>query len=385
MDDIWEMRMLRDTYLEVDLDQLAKNVCEIRNHIGENVALCAVIKANGYGMGAVDIAPTLIQNGATYLAVANLPEAMELRKRDSSWPIWVMGHTPDRYLKIAIENNIVLTVFTLSQAEQIQDIARSAGKIQPIQIKVDTGFNRLGFKTSRKDLKSISNIFKLSNIKIEGIFSHLALASYEEDLIQLKRLLDLKPYFETYDMERAVKYHICDSISAIVYPDFRLDMVRIGAALFGAKSYRYPDFPIETIAKFKTRIAHLKTIESGEGVSYDYKWRARRKSLIATLPFGYADGYPRNMSEQGEVMIDGRRFPIIGVICMDQCMVDVTDLVDAHVGQEVTIFGSDAISIDEISRKSGTNKNEILSRLTRRVPRLYLKGGSINHIRNDLL
>ncbi len=385
MDDIWDLKVLRDTYLEIDLDQLASNVAAIRRHIGEDVALCAVIKANGYGMGAVDIAQTLIENGASCLSVANLPEAMELRKRDSSWPIWVMGHTPDRYLKVAIENNIELTVFTLSQAEQIQEIARTKDKIQRVQIKVDTGFNRLGFKTTRKDLKSILNIFKFPNIKVAGFFSHLALASYEEDLMQLKRLLNLKPYFETYDMERAVKYHICDSISAIAYPDFRLDMVRIGAALFGAKSYRYPDFPVKTIAKFKTRISHLKTIESGEGVSYDYKWRASKKSLIATLPFGYADGYPRNMSGQGEVVIEGSRYPIIGVICMDQCMVDVTELEGAHVGQEVTIFGSDAISIDEISQKSGTNKNEILSRLMQRVPRIYTKSGNIDHIRNDLL
>jgi len=129
----------------------------------------------------------------------------------------------------------------------------------------------------------------------------------------------------------------------------------------------------------------LKTIESGEGVSYDYKWRADKKSLIATLPFGYADGYPRNMTGQGEVVIEGKRFPIIGVICMDQCMVDVTELEDPHVGQEVTIFGPDAISIDELSQKSGTNKNEILTRMMQRVPRLYMKNGSIDHIRNDLL
>lgn len=385
MDDIWDMQILRDTYLEIDLDQLAKNVVAIRRHIGESVDLCAVIKANGYGMGAVDIAPTLIQNGATYLAVANLPEAIQLRKNNSSWPIWVMGHTPDRYLKVAIENDIAMTVFSLSQAEKIQELAHLTGKVQPIQIKVDTGFNRLGFKTSNADIESISSIFEFPNIEIVGVFSHLALASYEEDINQLDRLLVLKSKLENYDVKNIVKYHICDSISGIAYPDFRLNMVRIGAALFGAKSYRYPDFPIETIAKFKTRISHLKTIERGEGVSYDYKWRADRKSVIATLPFGYADGYPRNMTGQGEVVIEGRRFPIIGVICMDQCMVDVTELKDTHVGQEVTIFGSDAISIDELSQKSGTNKNEILSRLMQRVPRLYMKNGSIDHIRNDLL
>ncbi|MBE0449777.1 MAG: alanine racemase [Clostridia bacterium] len=385
MDDNWDSKLLRDTYLEIDLDRLAMNVDVIRRHVGEHVDLCAVIKANGYGMGAVDIAPTLIQNGATYLAVANLPEAMELRKRNSSWPIWVMGHTPDRYLKVAIENDITLTVFTLSQAETIQEIARLTGKIQPIQIKVDTGFNRLGFKITEMDIKSISSIFELANIEVVGVFSHLALASYDEDTKQLELLLGLKAKLELDGAKETVKYHVCDSISAISYPDFRLNMVRVGAALFGAKSYRYPDFPIETIAKFKTRISHLKNIEPGEGVSYDYKWRASRNSVVATLPFGYADGYPRNMTGQGEVVIEGRRFPIIGVICMDQCMVDVTELKGAHVGQEVTIFGSDAISIDELSQKAGTNKNEILSRLMQRVPRVYMKGGSIDHIRNDLL
>lgn len=384
MHDDWDLELLRDTYLEIDLDQLVKNMDEIQKHIGKNVALCAVIKANAYGMGSVDIAPTLIKNGATCLAVANLPEAIELRKKDPSWPVWVMGHTPDRYLKVAIENNIVLTVFTLSQAEKIKEIASSLGKVQPIQVKIDTGFNRLGFKNTCEDQEVISSLFKFENIEVVGVFSHLALASYEEDLKQLNLLLDLKTKLDSIDVKKTVKYHICDSISAIAYADFRLDMVRVGAALYGAKSYRYPDFRVETIAKFKTRISHLKTIEAGAGVSYDYKWRATKESLIATLPFGYADGYPRNMMGQGEVVIDGRRFPIIGVICMDQCMVDVTELDGAHVGQEVIIFG-DSITIEEISQKSGTNKNEILSRLMQRVPRLYIKNGTIDHIRNDLL
>ena len=385
MDDNWDSKLLRDTYLEIDLDRLAMNVNVIRRHIGDHVDLCAVIKANGYGMGAVDIAPTLIENGATFLAVANLLEAIELRKRDSSWPIWVMGHTPDRYLEIAIDNDIVLTVFTKAQAEKVQEIAYEKSKVHKIQIKVDTGFNRLGFKTSKEDIEAISSIFKHTNIEVVGVFSHLALASYEEDIKQLELLLDIKNKLETVDINKTVKYHICDSISGISYPDFRLDMVRIGAALFGAKSYRYPEFPIETIAKFKTRISHLKTIEPGEGVSYDYKWRSKKKALIATLPFGYADGYPRNMTGQGEVVIGGHRCPLVGVICMDQCMVDVTELKDAHVGQEVLIFGPEGVSLDELSQKAGTNKNEILSRLMQRVPRLYMKGGSIDHIRNDLL
>jgi alanine racemase len=371
--------LLRDTHLVVDLDQLATNVQEIHNHIGKDIGLCAVIKANGYGMGAVDIAPTLLENGAALLAVANLLEAMELRKADPDWPILVMGHTPDEYLHVAVDNNIVLTVFTLDQALLINTLAK---KPHPIHIKLDTGFGRLGFETNAASAEAILKIFTLDRLQVDGVFSHLALASREEDEVQLGLLLDLKKRIETEFPGRVRWYHICDSISAIAYPDFRLDMARIGAALYGAKSYRYPDFPIKPIATFKTRISRLKTIEPGEGVSYDYAWKASRKSIIATMPFGYADGYPRSMTGKGTVLIGGIDCPIVGIICMDQCMADVTDVPGVHEGQEVIIYHD---NWDDLSRKAGTNKNEILSRLMPRVPRIYLKNGKTHHIRNDLL
>lgn len=377
--------LLRDTHLEVNLDILAQNVQVIKNHIGHNVAMCAVIKANGYGMGAADIAPTLLENGADYLSVANLLEAYSLRKANPDWPILVMGHTPDEYLDFAMEHNITLTIFTLQQALLLNEsrgtVAHSNSPYS-VHLKIDTGFNRIGFKTDQESLETIRAIFELENIRVEGVYSHLALASYEDDQKQLERFLMIKEYIESHHPNQVKWYHICDSISAIAYPAFRLDMVRVGAALYGMKSYRYPDFPIEPVFKLRTRIAHLKTIEAGEGVSYDYAWRAEKKSVIATLPFGYADGYPRSLTGKGTVLIDGVHCPIIGIICMDQCMADVTAVENVYVGQDVLIYHDD---LGDTAQQSGTNKNEILSRLMQRVPRVYVKNGKIDHIRNDLL
>lgn len=371
--------LLRDTHLVVDLDQLAKNIQEIHSYIGTNIGFCAVIKANGYGMGAVDIAPTLLENGAILLAVATLLEAMELRKENPDWPILVMGHTPDAYLETAVKNNISLTIFSLEQAQLINSLAT---KPHPVHIKLDTGFNRLGFQTDEETTNIILEIFTLNNIQVDGVYSHLALSSRTEDKLQLDQLLELKSKIESKFPGRVKWYHICDSISAIDYPDFRLDMARIGAALYGAKSYRYPNFPIKPISTFKTRISRLKKVEVGEGVSYDYAWKATKSSIIATLPFGYADGYPRSMTGKGTVLVGGVECPIVGVICMDQCMADVTEVPEVHEGQEVIIYHD---NWDDLSHKAGTNKNEILSRLMPRVPRIYIKGGQIHHIRNDLL
>lgn len=371
--------LLRDTHLEVNLDTLAKNIRAIKKHVKQSVSICAVIKANGYGMGAVDIAPTLLENGADYLSVANLLEAHELRKANADWPILVMGHTPDEYLEFALKHNITLTIFTVSQALKLNTLAKSPHKVH---IKIDTGFNRIGFKTDRDNLDDILSILKLENINVEGVYSHLSLASLEADQKQLMQFLKVKEAIERFSPNQVKWYHLCDSISAIAYPDFRFNMARIGAALYGVKSYRYPDFPIESVFKLKTKIAHVKSIEIGEGVSYDYAWRAERKSVIATLPFGYADGYPRSLTGKGTVLINDVECPIVGIICMDQCMADVTEVENVHVGQEVLIYDN---NLDELSQKAGTNKNELLTRLMMRVPRVYIKNGEIDHIRNDLL
>ena len=318
--------------MEINLDNIAYNVRKIKEVVGENVAIAAVVKANAYGHGAVDLAPAIMENGADYLAVATLSEALELRNHYSDYNIFIMGYTPDEYLEYVVKYNITQTIFSLHQAELLNN------KIPKVQIKYDTGFNRLGYKDCQESIDEINKIFDLDNLEIEGIFSHFALAGKEEDDAQYRKLINVIEQLEKKG--RKIKYkHICDSISGIDYPQYRLNMIRPGAIIYGLKSYSDDSVVLKQALTFKTRIYHIKTIEKGEGVSYDYAWRAERRSSIGTLPFGYADGYPRNMRDKGYVTINGKKAPIVGVICMDQCMVDLTDIPEARVGDEAIIYG----------------------------------------------
>lgn len=379
--------LIRDTYVEINLDNIAYNMKTIRKLVGDNVAIAAVVKADGYGHGAVNIAPTIMENGGDYLAVATLSEALELRNNYSDYNIFIMGYTPDEYLEYVVKNNIMQTIFSLRQAEILNDLSKKYGKITKVQIKYDTGFNRLGYKDSQESIDEINKIFDLEHVEVEGIFSHFALAGRKEDDIQYKKLMNVINQLETKG--RTIKYkHICDSISGIDYPEYRLNMIRPGAIIYGLKSYKDDSVVLKQAMTFKTKIYHIKTLEPGEGVSYDYVWKAEKKSIVGTLPFGYADGYPRNMRDKGYVTIHGKKAPIIGVICMDQCMVDLTNIPEAKVGDEAIIYGdgtNNTADIQEISQLAGTNKNEVACRITRRTPRVYIKDGKVDKILNYLL
>lgn len=380
-------QLIRDTYVEINLDNIAYNMKKIKEVVGKDVAIAAVVKANAYGHGAVDIAPTIMENGGDYLAVATLSEALELRKHYSDYGIFIMGYTPDEYLEHVVKNNITQTIFSYRQAELINNLGKQYNKTPKVQIKYDTGFNRLGFKDCQESIDEINKIFELDNIEVEGIFSHFALAGRKEDDIQYEKLMNAVKQLESKG--RKFKYkHICDSISGIDYPEYRLSMIRPGAIIYGLKSYHDESVVLKQAMTFKTKIYHIKTLEKGEGVSYDYLWKADKRRIVGTLPFGYADGYPRNMRDKGFVTIHGKKAPILGVICMDQCMVDLTDIPEAKVGDEAIIYGdgtNNTIDIHEMSKLAGTNKNELVCRITIRTPRVYIKDGKIHKILNYLL
>ncbi len=382
-----EERLLRDTYLEVNLDSLEYNIKEIQKLIGPDIEISAVVKSNAYGFGAVGLASTLVDSGIKYLAVANLLEAVELKDQNSNYPVFIMGHTPDSMLKTVVNKNITSTVFSFYQAKILSDLSKNKNKTTSIHIKYDTGFNRLGFKHSVESMHEIEKIFKLENIYVEGVFSHLALASYEDDLEQLNKFKELIKFLDKKNLGPKY-YHMCDSISGIDYKNFRLDMIRPGAAVYGLKSFKNDDLKLKNIGALKSKISSIKDITKGEGVSYDYTWKADKATTIATIPFGYGDGYPRNMFEKGKVTIDGVRCPIIGVLCMDQCIVDVGEIANPHVGQEVIIWSdgsNNTLSVQELSELAETNKNEIVARTTRRVPRVYIKNNKIHNILNYLI
>lgn len=382
--------MLRDTYIEVDLDRLAHNVKAIRERVGNHACICAVVKADAYGHGSIECAKTIMESGGDYLAVAALTEALELRQVYPDYRIFIMGYTSDENLKYVVKNDITQCIFTYEQALLLDKLGREYNRKPKIHIKYDTGFNRIGFRDCEESIEKIKEIVKLRNIECEGIFSHFALVNDDENKRQFNAFTTAVERIESAGFKFGYK-HICDSIAAIDYPEFCLNMIRPGAILYGMKSFRKNDLDIKQVMKFKTKIAYIKSLKKGEGVSYNHKYKAQRDMLLATIPVGYADGFPRNMFEVGEVTVRGTRVPVAGVICMDQCMIDVTDVEGVGAGDEVIIYGDEeenAVTFAEASQKGGTNKNELLCRFTRRTPRVYIRKGirikELNYLLPDL-
>lgn len=371
------VRELRDTKLVIDLEKIKKNIEVVKDIIGPDVAFMPVIKANGYGHGAVGIAPAIMETNPAYLAVATLSEAVELKEAYPDYPLFVMGHTPDKYLPYVVKYNIAITVFELAQVKLLGKLATEAGKNITVHVKVDTGFHRLGKMPSPEYAQEISRMFDVEGVTVEGIFSHLALTNDEEN----DKQYDMFCAFinELQQQGCVFKYqHIADSIATVDYPQYHMNMVRPGAIIYGMKRNEAATVPVEPALVFKTAISQLHMIKAGEGVSYDYLWKAERDSVVATLPFGYADGYPRNLRDQGYVVIGGIKCPIVGVICMDQCIADVTDVPDIAEGMDAIIYGdgSDAsmgaMTIAEAATLAGSNKNEIIARFLARPERIYI-------------
>lgn len=366
--------IVRDTRVTVDLGRLKHNMQLIREMVGEDVAVMPVVKANGYGHGAVAIAPTLMECGAAYLAVATLSEALDLKEVYPDYPVFILGHTPDRFLHYVVENNITQTVFSLEQVKLLGQLAEKTGKTAKVHVKLDTGFHRLGCMPTPEYEEEVFQMFQTRNVEVEGIFSHLALAGEAEDEEQFRLLTDFIARLEKRGCSFRYQ-HIADSIACVDYPQYRMNMIRPGALIYGMVGFSKGHLPVEQCMTFRTAISQLHTLSAGEGLSYDYLWKAQRDSIIATLPFGYADGYPRNMRDKGYVVIAGVKCPIVGVICMDQCMADVTDVPDVQPGMDAIIYGDGAggtMTIQEASQLAGTNKNEIIARIMERPAREYI-------------
>lgn len=362
---------VRDTVVEVDLWAIAHNLRELRKRLEPKTAVMAVIKADAYGHGAIAVAPTLMENGADYLGVATLSEALELRDAYPDYPVIIIGHTPDRLLHICVERDITMTVFRAEQGRIISEAAETLGKAAKIHLKVDSGLHRLGAVTADE----LWPLCTHKNVLTEGIFTHLALLSDEDDTKQVNFFLDIVNELERRGARFRYK-HVSDSYAAVQSPWFGMDMVRVGALLYGTIVYERNFIDLRQAIRFYTRISCLHTIPKGEGVGYDRGWRAERESRVATLPFGYSDGFPRNVPN-AYVVIKGVKCPIRGLICMDQCMADVTDVPDVHEGDLALIYGdgSDgALSIRETAARLSTNKNELLSLLSLRAPHVYKRG-----------
>jgi alanine racemase len=377
----------RDTWAEVDLDSIGSNVREVRKLLPEEVDIIAVVKANAYGHGDIQTADAAIQAGATMLAVAFLDEALSLRRKGISVPILVLGASRAEDVNVAAEDNIVLTVFQEEWLEKAAKSLHPEGKLS-LHIKVDSGMGRIGVRSSAELESMEARISQDPRLRLEGLFTHFATADELDDEYVKTQLARFK---EMISVLRSVPpcIHSSNSAAALRYPGAYFNAVRLGIAMYGlAPSLEIkPSLPIELSEAFSlhSRLTQVKKLKKGEKVSYGATYEAGADEWIGTIPIGYADGWIRRLQGQ-EVLINGMRTPIVGRICMDQCMVRLPE--EVPVGSVVTLIGKqqkERISIDEIAARLETINYEVPCLISSRVPRLYRKNGEIVALNNPIL
>lgn len=380
------MKTYSRVYARIDLDAIAYNMEQMKLRIDGHTQIMAVIKTDAYGHGAVQVAQMLEKYDYIWgFAVATLDEAVVLRVEGIKKPILVLGCIfPDQYMQM-LENDIRMNVYTEEMAKEISNMARREGKTAYLHIKLDTGMGRLGFSITKESVEAITRISKLSNVRMEGVFTHFAKAD-EKDKTFTKHQIQEFEYMTKTLKEKGVTFayeHCANSAAIIDVPEAKFDIVRAGISTFGL----YPSEEVDKDAvhlkpalALKSHVAFVKEIEPGTPVSYGGTFVAEKKMRIATIPVGYGDGYPRALSGVGYVLIRGKKAPILGRICMDQFMVDVTEIDGASFGDKVTLIGRDgneSISVEKLGELSGRFNYEFICDLGKRIPRVYVKNGMV--------
>lgn len=364
------MEHLRSTRAEINLDNLKYNIGVLREELGPDVEPMAIIKADCYGHGAVIMMEYMLKYGLRYFGVASLNEALELRRFHKDGEILVLGLSPDSILHYGVENDIVQTICSLHQAE----VLSALGKPAKVQIKVDTGMHRLGFAPTEENMDVVAQIAKLPNIVIRGIFSHLALETHDDDYRQWEKFQRFIDGCEMRGVTFPLK-SLDDGIGSIRYPEMRYNMVRPGSFFYGFNPHIST---LRPLMELKSEIVHLQVLPAGEGLGYGLDDAADHDRIIATLPFGYVDGAPRALSHyQGWCMVKGVKCPFVGLLCMDQAMIDVSEVPDAAIGDEVLVFGNEegAMTYPKGAAITNFNRNGLQAALPRRVPKVYYENG----------
>lgn len=365
---------------KVHLNAIRHNLLEIRGKIDQAAKLMVIIKADAYGHGAVPLAKAIGESSLVdAYGVAIIEEAIELREAGISKPLLILGYTPKEQYDLVVAYNVAQTIFQYEMAEALSKEAVKQNKTARIHIKVDTGMSRIGFTDTRESIQHIKKIAELPNIEIEGLFSHFARADEEDRKTteaQLARYRSFVKDLEKENIHIPIK-HIANSAGIIEFPEASYNMVRCGIATYGI----YPSDMVHKervelipAMEIKTHVIYVKDVEAGVGISYGATYITDRKRRIATIPVGYADGYSRNLSNCGKVIIHGQYAPVVGRICMDQFMVDVTDISDVKQGDTVTLLGRDAdayISAEELAEWSHSFAYELVCTVGKRIPRVY--------------
>ena len=366
----------RFAWAEISLAAIEQNIKTLKGLLAPACKFCAVIKADAYGHGALAVAQTAVAAGADYLATATFDEALHLRQSGFFCPILILGHSPQDMSCLIVENDLSQAVFNLEAAKSLDQAARLLGKKAKIHLKINTGMNRLGVEPPEA-LALALELGRLENIEFEGVFSHLASADCPNNFgatEQIRIFTALMNSFHASGLKVPLR-HLANSAGLIARPSSHFDLVRAGIAIYGLWPSLEMERKISLIPALtlKARIVQLRKVPAGTPLSYGASYVTQRESLIGTLPLGYADGLPRNLSNQGRVLLGQTLAPIVGRICMDQCLIDVTGLDAVREGDEVTLFGPQILTADDLAQQLSTINYEIVTRLGARLPRIYLR------------
>lgn len=380
------MKQYNRVYAKINLDAISYNMEQMEQRLGGDTQLIAVVKTDGYGHGAIPIAELLEQIDYVWgYATASLDEAMVLREAGIEKPILVLGCVfPDQYEDMVC-HHIRAAVYTKDMAFEMAETAKRVGETALLHMKIDTGMGRIGFPVCKKSAEIIQEISQLDGAKIEGMFTHFAKADEEDKRFtqeQHKKFLWMQHQMEERHVQ--IPYYDCDNSAGIIdFPELKHDLARAGIAMYGM----YPSEEVDQQAlslkpalELVSHVSFVKEVEPGTPISYGGTFVAPKKMKVATIPVGYGDGYPRSLSNCGDVLIRGKRAKILGRVCMDQFMVDVTEIPEVAFMDQVTLVGRDGqehISVEELSQLSGRFPYEFVCCLSKRIPRVYTKNGKV--------
>lgn len=385
------MKSYSRAYAEINLDAVIHNISQMEKAIGKDTKIIGVIKADGYGHGAVPIGKELERLESVWgYAVATAEEAAILRRNELKKPVLVLGTVfPEQY-GILAKQEIRATVYSMKQAKGLEDFAKEQGQSVRIHLKIDTGLSRLGFQVTEEAADELAQIVKMPHMIVEGIFTHFAKADAQDKTMakdQFRQFLKMKEMLAQRGISIPVS-HCANSAAMIDMPKTNMSLVRAGISLYGlwpSDEVRKEHLDLQPALSLKSRIVFLKELKPGRTVSYGATYETKKTQRIATIPVGYADGYARSLSNRGYVLIHGKAAPICGRICMDQFMADVTDIPEAAEGDTVTLIGMDGsreISMEEIGDLSGRFNYEFACDLGKRIPRVYVREGKVTETRD---
>jgi len=370
---------MRPTWAEIDLGAIAHNIKQIRSLTAPSTQFMAILKANAYGHGILEVAETCVDQGVEFLGVALLDEALHLQESGINIPILILGFTPPSGLEAVVEYGFRQTVFDLNTAEYLSAAAVKAGKKVYVHIKIDTGMSRTGFISIPGNLETVVRICRLPGLIVEGIFTHLATADSRDETfakLQLERFEQFLAALKKEGIEIPIR-HAANSAGIAFHPEAHYNLVRAGINLYGLRSSTErdrDDLHLIPAMRLISRVVMIKEVPASTAVSYGCTYVTNRTTKIATIPIGYGDGYIRAYSNRAHAVVKGVRIPLIGRVCMDYCMFDVSEAPEIQVGDEVILFGrqEDQVTADELAEIAGTINYEVVCLLNLRIPRVYV-------------